>query len=63
MEVISCCSPWGRKESDTIGWLNNNNSGRENEKENMLLEGCAWIRYQEKSSAAGPILSLGDYAI
>ena len=22
---LACCSPWGRKESDTIGWLNNNN--------------------------------------
>ena len=21
----ACCSPWGRKESDTTGWLNNNN--------------------------------------
>ena len=21
---LVCCSPWGRKESDTIGWLNNN---------------------------------------
>ena len=22
---LACCSPWGRKESDTIGRLNNNN--------------------------------------
>ena len=21
---LACCSPWGRKESDTTGWLNNN---------------------------------------
>ena len=23
---LACCSPWGRKESDTTGWLNNNNN-------------------------------------
>ena len=22
---LACCSPWGHKESDTTGWLNNNN--------------------------------------
>ena len=21
---LACCSPWGRKESDTTEWLNNN---------------------------------------
>ena len=21
---LECCNPWGRKESDTMGWLNNN---------------------------------------
>ena len=24
-ESLACCSPWGRKESDTTEWLNNNN--------------------------------------
>ena len=24
-ESLACCSPWGRKESDTTGPLNNNN--------------------------------------
>ena len=24
---LVCCSPWGHKESDTTGWLNNNNIG------------------------------------
>ena len=23
---LECCSPWGRKESDTTGWLHNNNT-------------------------------------
>ena len=23
---LVCCSPWGRKDSDMTGWLNNNNS-------------------------------------
>ena len=26
---LACCSSWYHKESDTIGWLNNNNSGVE----------------------------------
>ena len=25
-ESLACCSPWGQKESDTTGQLNNNNS-------------------------------------
>ena len=25
----ACCSPWGRKESDTTEWLSNDNKGRE----------------------------------
>ena len=23
---LACCSPWGREESDTTAWLNNNNN-------------------------------------
>ena len=23
---LACCSPWGHKESDTMGWLNKNNN-------------------------------------
>ena len=26
---LSCCSPWGHKESDRTGWLNNHKQGRE----------------------------------
>ena len=29
---LACCSPWGRKESDTTGWLNNSN--------NIIQETC-----------------------
>ena len=25
---LACCSPWGRKESDTTEWLNNNKEGK-----------------------------------
>ena len=24
-ESLACCSPWGLKEQDMTGWLNNNN--------------------------------------
>ena len=28
---LACCSPWGRKESDTTSRLNDNSEGKENQ--------------------------------
>ena len=33
-----CCSPWGCKESDMIGWLNNNMESRKIAMMNLLAE-------------------------
>ena len=34
---LACCSPWGHKELDTTGWLNNNNKLSERENKKTIL--------------------------
>ena len=39
---LTCCSPWGRKESDKTGWLNNNNINITC----LLLLGCFILNFK-----------------
>ena len=40
---LACCSPWGRKKSDTTKWLNNNKSHL------MVLHNCSYVTNRHKS--------------
>ena len=46
---LACCSPWGRKESDTTGRQNNNKANQQTEELGRCFQYLARLKKKEKA--------------